>query len=78
MTVFDWVNPPVVDNEFQLRDFTVAISNFGVCIEGLAHDGNKHIQKCQQHDEVESEEENQKDGPHGVHVVGGRVEVALG
>ena len=62
--VFDGVDPPVVDNEFQLRNFTVALGNFGIFVEGLTHDGNKHIQKMNTHKQSKCCEENGQDWRH--------------
>ena len=46
------MDPPVVDNEFELWYFSVAVGDFGVFVEGLAHDGDKHVQEMDNHEEA--------------------------
>jgi len=62
--VFDWVNPPVVDHKFKLRYFTIAVSNFGVFIEGLAHDSDQHVKQMDTHEECDQEKQNFQNNGH--------------
>ena len=41
--LFDGIDPPVVDDEFQLIDFSVTISDLSISVEGLTHDSNEHV-----------------------------------
>jgi len=66
VAVFDGVDPPVVDNEFKLRDFSVAVSNFSIGIERLSHDSNKHVKKMSHHENRHGNEEYIKDWTHRI------------
>ena len=53
LLVFNWVDPPVVDNEFELWNFLVWIRDFFIAIKWLAHDGNKHIKHMNAHNKTQ-------------------------
>ena len=64
VAVLDWVDPPVVDNEFELRDLTITVSDFGVLIEGLTHDSNQHVEQMDTHKKCDQKEQKFEDDSH--------------
>ena len=62
--VLDWVDPPVVDNKFELRDLTITVSDFGVLIEGLTHDSNQHVEQMDTHKKCDQKEQKFEDDSH--------------
>jgi len=62
--VLDWMNPPVVDNELQLGDFSIALSDFSVFVERLTHNGNQHVQEMNAEQHCHQKEETIKDWSH--------------
>lgn len=64
--VLDWMYPPVVHYELKLRYLPVWIGNFCVDVEGLAHDGNQHVQHMDAHEEGQQDEQDGEDRSHGV------------
>ena len=55
---FDWMDPPIVHDEFQLRDLTIAVGDFGVLVKGLTHDCDQHVQQMDTHEQRKEEEKS--------------------
>jgi len=64
--IFDRMDPPIIDDEFQLRYLSVAFSNFGIFVERLSHDSNQHVQQMDAHEQTKQEEKNFQDNGHFV------------
>lgn len=47
--VLYWVNPPVVNDEFELRYFIIGVRDFFVAVKRLSHDRNKHVEHMYTH-----------------------------
>lgn len=75
---FNWLDPPVVDDEGQLGHFGFGLFVLIIVWEWLTHDGNQHVKHVETHEEREADEQEDQNRGHVIPEVRICIELSQG